>query len=277
MDGLRREHRLPHRGRAQLLQRPLSAGPPARRGPADRHDGRGLSQGPADRLPSPAPGAGPGLDPARAHAARPSRACGMDALAAHRVGGEDRAGHRAGRVRHPRQPAASGAGLSGLPGPAAAREALWRRAAGGGLCSGRPVGRAALPHGPEHPGHRARPAPAGRARGPRAGHPVHANLRGADYYAERRLPPRRRPRNPAKWPAAAYRSVWVTSSQRVLEALRPRPRGGTPETSALGRHTRPPDRPAAAAGIALAPRRRSGAFRHRRKETSCSSMRPSRR
>ena len=103
LDGRRREHRLPHRGRAQLLQRPLSAASPARRGPADGHDHRGLSQRPADRLPSSAHGARPGLHPARTYAARPPGACGMDALPAHRVGGEDRVGHRAGRVRHPCQ------------------------------------------------------------------------------------------------------------------------------------------------------------------------------
>ena len=47
---------------------------------------------------------------------------------------------------------------------------------------------------------------------PRPVIPLHSNLRGAAYYAERRPPPWRRPLNPAKWPAEAHRRVWVTSS-----------------------------------------------------------------
>ena len=103
----------------------------------------------------------PAVDPARAHAARPSGARGVDAVPAHRVGGEDRAGHRAGRVRHPRQPAPS---RSRAIGPVWAccgsGSATAAAAAGGGLCAGRPTGRAALPHGAEHLGHRPRAPPA---------------------------------------------------------------------------------------------------------------------
>ena len=51
-----REHRLPRRRRAQLLQRPLPARAPARRGPPHHRHRRDLPQGPPHRLPSPALG-----------------------------------------------------------------------------------------------------------------------------------------------------------------------------------------------------------------------------
>ena len=88
-------------------------------------DRRGLLQGPA-RVASHArlTGRGRFATQRRAHAARPSGARGMDAVAADRVGRADWPGHRPARRGHPRAPAASRAGLPRVPRADATRAAL---------------------------------------------------------------------------------------------------------------------------------------------------------
>ena len=105
VEAVSREHRLSRRGRSQLLQRAVSARARARRGALHgRRTVEVFCQRPSGRLARRGSPAAAGFPRRlRSHAAGASRARRMDAVAAHRVGGPERPGHRPTRRRHPRR------------------------------------------------------------------------------------------------------------------------------------------------------------------------------
>ena len=96
------QHRLSHPGRTRPLQRPPRAGP--QRGRCSDHgpDRGDLPQAPPGRRAPPDPRERRIRDRTRAHAGSPPRPCGMDTVAAHRLGPQGRTAHGSVRRTAPR-------------------------------------------------------------------------------------------------------------------------------------------------------------------------------
>src|SRR5207245_10788663 len=119
--------------------------------------GRGLPPQPPHRLTSPE------LRPRRLHpgpaasARRPPALRGLDALTAHPLGRDDRAGDGRGRAPDPRAPPASRAGLPLLPRPPEPRPPLRPRAGRAGVSARAGRGRRELSEREVDPHARPRP------------------------------------------------------------------------------------------------------------------------
>jgi hypothetical protein len=116
LEGMRRQHRLPRRIRAQPLQRPARPG-----GAAGRDTGHGAVRGDLPEiLPrrlAPAPhGSRARVDPILTHASRPPRSRRVDLVAADGLGREGGTGHGLRRGRDPQEPPAFRVGLPGVLG-----------------------------------------------------------------------------------------------------------------------------------------------------------------
>ena len=109
------EHRLPRRGRPPLVLRPLPARRPAGRRTAVGRHRRDLPFRPARRLPRAVVRAAPAQHRPRPHARVAPPARRVDAVADHRLGGQDRPGHRRPGRGDPGLHAPPRAGLP--PGP----------------------------------------------------------------------------------------------------------------------------------------------------------------
>jgi len=160
MEAVPRQHRLPHRGRSQLLQRAVSARARAHRGAFHANDRRDVCQRPPGGLARPAHRPRPVFDAARPHAAGPSGARGMDPVPAYRVGRTEWPGHRPGGRGHPRGPAAPRARVPRVPGAHATGPALWRRSTRRRLSPRRAAPLVSLSHRRTHSYQPAGPAPA---------------------------------------------------------------------------------------------------------------------
>ena len=165
MEAVSRQHRLPRRGRSQLLQRAVAARARTGRGAVHPGDRRTPLQGAVCRHASAAHRPGPVCHPGGAHAARASRARGMDAVAPDRVGRADRPGDRPARGGHPRAPPASRAGLPRVPRADAARAAARGGSSGSRLCAGRAAALLSVSHRRTHSHQSAGPV-AARGSGP---------------------------------------------------------------------------------------------------------------
>lgn len=108
---------------------------------------------------------GPVCDPGCAHAARPSRPRGMDAVAPDRVGRAVRRGDRPARRGHSGAPAASRTGVPRVPWSDAPRAAARRGSSGGRLCARRATALLSVSHRRTHSHQSAGPV-AARGSGP---------------------------------------------------------------------------------------------------------------
>src|SRR5208283_5946021 len=145
------QHRLPRRRRGPLLLGAVRIGARGA-GSADFVDNRrALPAGRARHLASALVGARTVHDEARAHAEGPPEAPGVDAVANSALGGIHRPEDEGTRRGHPRRPPAPGDGVPLVPWDSTPRQALWARAAGGGLRAGRRGTGTQLPARRRHP------------------------------------------------------------------------------------------------------------------------------
>ena len=126
VEGRPGEHRLPRRGRRALLLGPARARPPPTRRPTDGPHRRVLPSRPARRQPCSLAAPGAPHDRSRAYAREAPPDGRMDTRPLHRLGREDRTGHRRPDHRRPRPPS-SPAGLPLLHRAPALGQVLRRR------------------------------------------------------------------------------------------------------------------------------------------------------